>query len=298
MAETLNGPGRERSGRTTIIVVIVVLAVVVAGLGIWFAMTRPSGPQRADTLRLDKERLIVDNSMNLYDPLVQEFTARYTNAVAEDAEQPEIEQVLTNDGEVLKRHSRANLDRLERMAGSKALESKEVADAFGTFKEHYGAVIAYQDQQVINTVNITASVGGPCASLHASLNVSSETYPEDYVKTADACLGALADAKDKTDAETTQLLTDIGKVIKDQRDKQQKAVEAKSDLERLALKTTAAVALLDINNALLKARTTYEDTVKAKQTTLVESANAANAGLETALKKNLADFDAASGSGK
>ncbi len=297
LAETLSEPARQRSGRTALIIVIVVLALVGTGVGVWLTTSRSSGPNKADVVRLDKERTIVDTSMNLYDPLVQQFTARYTNAVSEDAEKPEIEQVLSKEGEVLQRESRANLDRLEHMTTSPALQAKDVADAFGAFKEHYGAVIAYQDQQVINTVNITRSVGGPCAPLHTELNVASETYPEDYVKTADACLAALAGAKDKADAETVQLLTDIEKVIKEQRDKQQKAVEAKSEFERLALKTTAAVGLLDINQAFAKARTTYETTVKAKQTKLVEDANNSNKALETALKKSLESYSAASGGG-
>ena len=298
MEETASAPGRGRSGRTAIIVIALVAALVAAGLGTWFALSRPAGTSRADVVRLDKHRVIVDNSMNLYDPLVQQFSGRYSNAISEKAGQAEEEKVLSQDRERIVRESQANRDRLEDMADSPALQDQELAQAFNRFKDQYSAVIAYNDQLVINTSNIYRSVGGPCAALHSSLNVASESYAQDYVKSADECLAALGTAKEGADAETSTLLTDVETVIRGQRDKQQEVLNSKDALERLSKSTLAGVALLDINDAFAKAQTTYEAATKDKYSKIIESANSSNSEFEGVLKKSLEQFDAASGEGK
>ncbi len=290
--------GRGSSRRTGIIVVAVVLALVAGGFGAWFAFLRPTGVQRADVERLDKQRGIVDSSMNLYDPLLEEFTARYTNVVAEEEDEQAKEQVFNRESDLIKRESAANTGRLDAMAASPVTQEAEIAEAFRRFKDQYGAVIAYNDQRLINTANITRSVGGPCARLHKDLNVSGGNYAQEYVTTADSCLLALAGAKDKADADTVQLLGGIEEVIKGQRAKQQEVLDATDDLARLAKRTTAGVALLEINEALNKVRTTYEEAVKASSTKLVDDANASNAELERLLKARLATFDAAGKEGK
>lgn len=290
--------GRGSSRRTGIIVVAVVLALVAGGFGTWFAFFRPAGVQRADVESLDKQRGIVDSSMNLYDPLLEEFTARYTNVVAEEEDEQAKEQVFNRESDLIKRESAANTGRLDAMAASPVTQEAEIAEAFRRFKDQYGAVIAYNDQRLINTANITRSVGGPCAPLHKDLNVSGGNYAQEYVTTADSCLLALAGAKDTADADTVQLLGGIEEVIKGQRAKQQEVLDATDDLARLAKRTTAGVALLEINEALSKVRTTYEDAVKASSTKLVDDANASNAELERLLKARLATFDAAGQEGK
>lgn len=298
MEETLSAPGKGRSRRTVILVAAVVVAMVAAGLGTWFALSRPAEPARADVVRLDKHRVIVDNSMNLYDPLVQQFSGRYSNAISEKAGQPEEEKVLNQDRERIVRESQVNRDRLQQMAESPALQDQEVAESFKRFKDQYGAVIAYNDQLVVNTTNIYRSVGGPCAALHSSLNVASETYAQEYVKSADECLAALGTAKDGADAETTTLLSDVEAVIRGQRDKQQEVLDSKDTFERLSKSTIAGLALLEINDAFAKAQTTYETATKDKYTKIIESANSSNSEFEGVLKKSLEQFDAASGEGK
>ncbi len=298
LEETISEPGRGGSKRTAIIVVAIVIALVAAGLGTWFALSRSAGPGRADVFRLDKQRVIVDNSMNLYDPLVQQFSGRYSNAISERAGQAEEDKVLSQDRERIVRESQANRDRLEHMAVSPAMQDQEVAESFNRFKDQYGAVIAYNDQLVVNTSNIYRSVGGPCAALHSSLNVASESYAQDYVKSADECLAALNTAKEGADAETTTLLTDVEAVIRGQRDKQQEVLNSKDTFERLSKSTLAGIALLDINDAFAKAQTTYETATKDKYSKIIESANSSNSEFEGVLKKSLEQFDAASGEGK
>ncbi len=290
--------GRRKSRRTIIIAAVVAAVVLAGGLGTWFALSRPAGVQRADVVRLDKERVILDNSMNLYDPLFNQFSLRYSSVMTEKAGQQEKDQVLNRDGERLKRETRTNLDRLERMGSSPAVQEQEIGEAYNRFKEQYSAVISFNDQLVINTSNINESIGGPCAPLHSTLNVGAESYSEDYVKGADACLAAIATAKDGTDAETTELLTAVEGVIRGQRDKQQEVLDAKDDLERLAKRTLAGVAMLDINDALAKAETTYESSAKEKYNQLVTNANDSNKALESALKKRTDQFDAAGKDGK
>ncbi|MFJ6538050.1 hypothetical protein ACIQH5_17650 [Paenarthrobacter sp. NPDC091711] len=298
MEETISAPPRARSRRTVIIVVAVVAALVAAGLGTWFALSRPAETGRADVVRLDKHRMMVDNSMNLYDPLVEQFSGRYSNAISGKAGQSEEEKVLSQDRERIVRESQANRDRLQHMAESPVLKDQEVAESFNRFKDQYGAVIAYNDQLLINTTNIYRSVGGPCAALHSSLNVSSESYAQDYVKSADECLAALVTAKDGADAETTTLLTEVEAVIRGQRDKQQEVLNSKDNFERLSKSMLAGLALLDINDAFAKAQTTYETATKDKYSKIIESANSSNSDFEGVLKKSLEKFDAASGEGK
>ncbi|MFJ6455853.1 hypothetical protein [Paenarthrobacter sp. NPDC091669] len=296
--DTAAETGRRKSRRAVIIAAVVAVAVVAGGLGTWFALSRPAGVQRADVVRLDKERVILDNSMNLYDPLFNQFSLRYSSVMTEKAGQQEKDQVLNRDGERLKRETRTNLDRLERMGSSPAVQEQDISEAYNRFKEQYSAVISFNDQLVINTSNINESIGGPCAPLHSTLNVGAESYSEDYVKGADACLAAIATAKDGTDAETTELLTAVEGVIRGQRDKQQEVLDAKDDLERLAKRTLAGVAMLDINDALAKAETTYESSAKEKYNQLVTNANDSNKAFESALKKRTDQFDAAGKDGK
>ncbi|MEO3939972.1 hypothetical protein V3C41_02675 [Paenarthrobacter nicotinovorans] len=290
--------GRRKSRRTIIIAAVVAAVVAAGGLGTWFALSRPAGVQHADVVRLDKERAILDNSMNLYDPLFNQFSVRYSSVMTENAEQEEKEKVLNRDGERLKRESRTNLDRLDRMASSPAVQEQEIGDAFNRFKEQYGAVIAYNDQLVVDTSNINESIGGPCAPLHSTLNVGAESYSADYVKGADECLAAMGTAKDGTDAETTELLTAVEGIIRGQRDKQQEVLDSKDDLERLAKRTLAGVAMLDINDALSAAQTKYESAMKEKYNQLVANANESNKALESALKTRSDQFDAAGKDGK
>ncbi|MET4541289.1 hypothetical protein ABIE37_003084 [Arthrobacter bambusae] len=296
--DTAAETGRRKSRRAVIIAAVVAVAVVAGGLGTWFALSRPAGVQRADVVRLDKERVILDNSMNLYDPLFNQFSLRYSSVMTEKAGQQEKDQVLNRDGERLKRETRTNLDRLERMGSSPAVQEQDISEAYNRFKEQYSAVISFNDQLVINTSNINESIGGPCAPLHSTFNVGAESYSEDYVKGADACLAAIATAKDGTDAETTELLTAVEGVIRGQRDKQQEVLDAKDDLERLAKRTLAGVAMLDINDALAKAETTYESSAKEKYNQLVTNANDSNKAFESALKKRTDQFDAAGKDGK
>lgn len=296
--DTAAEPGPRKSRRAVIIAAVVAAVVLAGGLGTWFALSRPAGVQRADVVRLDKERVILDNSMNLYDPLFNQFSLRYSSVMTEKAGQQEKDQVLNRDGERLKRETRTNLDRLERMGSSPAVQEQEIGEAYNRFKEQYSAVISFNDQLVINTSNINESIGGPCAPLHSTLNVGAESYSEDYVKGADACLAAIATAKDGTDAETTELLTAVEGVIRGQRDKQQEVLDAKDDLERLAKRTLAGVAMLDINDALAKAETTYESSAKEKYNQLVTNANDSNKAFESALKKRTDQFDAAGKDGK
>lgn len=296
--DTAAETGRRKSRRAVIIAAVVAVAVVAGGLGTWFALSRPAGVQRADVVRLDKERVILDNSMNLYDPLFNQFSLRYSSVMTEKAGQQEKDQVLNRDGERLKRETRTNLDRLDRMGSSPAVQEQEIGEAYNRFKEQYSAVISFNDQLVINTSNINESIGGPCAPLHSTLNVGAESYSEDYVKGADACLAAIATAKDGTDAETTELLAAVEGVIRGQRDKQQEVLDAKDDLERLAKRTLAGVAMLDINDALAKAETTYESSAKEKYNQLVTNANDSNKAFESALKKRTEQFDAAGKDGK
>ncbi|MDR6986134.1 hypothetical protein J2Y66_000597 [Paenarthrobacter nitroguajacolicus] len=299
--ETLDaaaGTGRRKSRRTVVIAVAAAIAVLAGGLGTWFALSRPAGVQRADVVRLDKERAILDNSMNLYDPLFNQFSVRYSSVMSENAEQQEKDQVITKDGERLKRESRTNLDRLDRMAASPAVQEQGIRDAFTSFKDRYSAVISYNDQLVIDTTSINQSIGGPCAPLHSTLNVGAESYSQDYVKGADACLAAIAGAKDKTDAETTELLTSVEGIIRGQRDKQQEVLDGKDDFERLAKRTLAGLAMLDINDALKTAETKYESAMKEKYNQLVGNANDSNKTLESALKERADQFDAAAKDGE
>jgi len=298
LEETVSAPTKGRSGRTVIIAVALVAALVAVGVGTWLILSKPAGDGRADVVRLDKHRVIVDNSMNLYDPLVQQFSGRYSNVIAEKAGQSEEEKVLARDRERIARESQANRQRLDHMAESAALKDQELAQAFNRFKDQYGAVIAYNDQLLVNTTNIYRSVGGPCASLHSSLNVASESYAQDYVKNADECLAALRTAKDGADAETVTLISAVEAVISGQRAKQQEVLDSKDSLERLAKSTTAAVALLDINEAFAKAQTTYETATKDKYSKIIENANSSNSEFESVLKKSLEQFDAVSGEGK
>lgn len=298
MEETTQESERGSSRRTGIIVVAVVIALVAGGFGAWFAFFRPAGVQRADVERLDKQRSIVDRSMNLYDPLLEEFTARYTNVVAEEEGDQEKEKVFNQESDLIKRESAANTSRLDAMADSPVTQEAEIDEAFRRFQDHYGAVTAYNDQRLINTANITRSVGGPCAPLHKDLNVSVGNYAQDYVKTADSCLLALASAKDTADTDTKQLLQGIEGVVTGQRAKQQEVLDATDDFARLAKRTTAGLALLDINDALDKVRTTYEAAVKASSTKVVDDANASNAELERVLKSRLDQFEAAGQEGK
>ncbi|MCT9868524.1 hypothetical protein [Paenarthrobacter aurescens] len=291
-------PGRKSSRRTVIIIVVVVIAVLAGGLGTWFALSRPTGVQRADVVRLDKERAILDNSMNLYDPLVTQFSVRLTNVMSETAGQEAKDTVLNQDGDRLKRESGINRDRLDRMGTSPAVQEQEISDAYNRFKEHYGAVIAYNDQLVVNTANITQSIGGPCAPLHSSLNVGSETYSADYVKAADSCLTAVASAKENTDADTTELLTSVEGIIRGQRDKQQEVLDGKDEFERLAKRTLAGLAMLDINDALKTAETKYESSAKEKYTQLINNANDSNKAFESVLKKRTDQFDASGKDGE
>lgn len=291
-------PGRRKSRRAVIIAAIVAAAVVAGGLGTWFVLSRPTGVQRADVVRLDKERAILDNSMNLYDPLVTRFSVRLTNVMSETAGQEAQDTVLSQDGDLLKRESGINRDRLDRMGSSPAVQEQEISEAYNRFKENYGAVIAYNDQLAVNTAKVTQSVGGPCAPLHSSLNVGSETYSEDYVKGADACLTAVGAAKDGTDADTTELLTSVEGIIRGQRDKQQEVLDAKDDFERTAKRTLAGLAMLEINDALKTAETKYEGTAKEKYTQLINNANESNKAFESALRKRTDQFDASGKDGE
>jgi hypothetical protein len=273
------------SWRMRIIAISLTAALFIA-LGTWFAVSRTAGSDSSDLLHLDKQRAILDNSMNLYGPLVNKFSTRYLDLYLEEASDEAKQKVYDQETERLKRESRVNLNRLERMASSPALQRQEVASAFNEFKREYGAVIAYNDQLVINLTNINRSIGGVCTSLH-SMNFGAEKYAEEYVKSADGCLAALLSAKDGSDQETTKLLSDVEAVIQKQRDSAQRVIDSKDAFERSIKSTLSVLDLLEINKPLSDADTRYDADVKAKYTELIEKANKSNTELERILKDSL-----------
>lgn len=273
--------------RMRIIAISVIAALVIAALGIWFAGSRTAGSEGSDLVHLNNQRVILDNSMNLYDPLVNKFSTRYTDAVAEEASDEDRQKILDEETGRLKRESSVNLDRLQRMESSPALKKQEVADAFSEFKREYGAVIAYNDQLAVNLANITKSVGGPCAAIHTKLNVAGEKYAEEYVGVADKCLAALSSAKEGSDEETTKLLSDVEALIQKQQGSAQAVVDSEDGFDRSVAGIFAGLALLDINKPLTEAQTKYEADVKAKYTEIINRANKSNAEFERILKNSL-----------
>lgn len=268
------------------IIAISLIAALFIVLGIWFAVSRTAGTERSDLIHLDNQRAIVDSSMNLYDPLVNKFSSRYSDVYLEEASDEDKQDVYDQETGRLKRESRVNLDRLRRMESSPALQKQEVANAFSEFKREYGAVIAYNDQLVINLTNIHRSVGGSCTSLH-SMNIRAKEYAEEYVKAADGCLAALSSAKEGSDQETTELLSVPEALVQKQRVNAQAVVDSKDSFEHWAKSTLSAIALLDINKPLAEAQTKYEADVKAKYSGLIEKANKSNTEFERILKDSL-----------
>lgn len=286
MSLDTNGKSQQRITWRMRIIAISLTAAVLIALGTWFVVSRPASSDTSDLVHLDKQRAILDNSMNLYDPLVNKFSTRYSDVYFEEASDEDKQKVYDQETGRLKRESRVNLDRLQRMASSPALQKQEVASAFNEFKREYGAVVAYNDQLVINLTNIHRSVGGACASLH-SMNFGAEKYAEEYIKTADGCLAALSSARDGSDQETTKLLSDVAVVIQKQRDSAQTVVDSKDANERSIKAQISIVKLLEINEPLSEAHTKYETDVKTKYAGLIEKANKSNTELERILKDSL-----------
>lgn len=274
------------------IVAISVIAVLSIALGVWFAGvavagSRDGGTERQDLVHLNNQRAIVDNSMNLYEPLVNKFFTRYTNAFSEEASDQHKQQVFDEETGRLQRESAINRDRLQRMEQSPALSKQEVADAFKVFKQEYGAVVAYNERRVTGMAAIARSIGGACASIHSKFNVNTDKYAEEYVKAADGCLAALSAGKEGSDQETTTLLSEVEAVISNQRGTAQKVVESKDGFDRSVAKIESGLALLDINKPLNEAQTKYEADVKAKYSALIEKANKSNEEFERILKESL-----------
>lgn len=282
-----NGASQQRPAWGIRIVAISVIAVLCIALGVWFAGPRMAGTERQDLVRLNNQRAIVDNSMNLYEPLVNKFAARYTNAFSIEASDQDKQRVFDEETGRLQREASINRDRLQRMESSPALSKQEVADAFKVFQQEYGAVVAYNEQRVIDQAAIARSIGGACASIHSKFNVNSENYAGEYVKAADGCLAALSSGKEGSGLETTKLLSDVETVISKQRGTAQKVVESKDRFERNIARIESGLALLDINKPLNEAQTKYEADVKAKYSTIIEKANKSNAELERILKESL-----------
>lgn len=282
-----HGELQQRPSWRMRIIAMSLIAVSLVALGVWFAVSRMAGTERSDLVHLNNQRAILDNSMNLYEPLVNKFSTRYTTAFSDEASDEDKQRAFDEETGRLKHESRINLDRLQGMESSPALDKQEVAGAFDEFKRAYSAVIAYNDQLVINSTGITRSVGGACSSIHSKLNVSGEKYAEEYVKAADGCLAALSAAKEGSDQETTKLLAAVEGLIQKQRDSAQKVVESKDGFERSAARIDSALALLEINKPLNDAQRTYEADVLMKQTEIVEKANKSNTELERVLKGGL-----------
>lgn len=274
------------------IVAISVIAVLSIALGVWFAGvsvagSRAGGTERQDLVRLNNQRAIVDNSMNLYEPLVNKFFTRYTTTFSEEASDQHKQQIFDEETGRLQRESAINRDRLQRMESSPALSKQEVADAFKVFKQEYGAVVAYNEQRVTGMAAIARSIGGACASIHSKFNVNTDKYAEEYVKAADGCLAALSAGKEGSDQETTTLLTEVEAVISTQRGTAQKVIDSKDGFERSGNRILSGLALLDINKPLNEAQTKYEADVKAKYSGLIDKANKSNEEFERILKESI-----------
>jgi len=302
MSLDTNGESQQPPSWRFRIVAISVIAALCIALGVWvvgvWVAGSPTGQtERQHLVHLNNQRAIVDNSMNLYEPLVNKFFTRYTTAFSEEASDQRKQQVFDEETGRLQRDARINRDRLQRMEQSPALRKQEVGDAFNVFKREYGAVVAYNEQRVTGMAAIARSIGGACASIHSKFNVNTEKYAEEYVKAADGCLAALSSGKEGSDQETTKLLSDVEIVIGNQRGTAQKVVESKDSFERSANRILSGLALLDVNKPLNEAQTKYEADAKAKYSALIEKANTSNAEFERILKESIesADQEAKSG---
>jgi hypothetical protein len=303
MSLDTNGKSQQRPSLGIRIVAISVIAVLCIALGVWFAGvgvagSPTAGTERQELVHLDNQRVIVDNSMNLYEPLVNKFFSRYTNAFAEEAPDRDKQQVFDEETGRLQREARINHDRLQRMESSPALRKQEVADAFNVFQQAYGAVVTYNEQRVIDQAAIARSIGGACASIHSKFNVNTDKYAEEYVKAADGCLAALSAGKEGSGQETSKLLSDVETVISTQRGTAQKVIDSRSSFERSGNRILSGLALLDINKLLNEAQTKYESDVKAKYSGIIEKANTSNAEFERILKESLASADQETKSGE
>jgi hypothetical protein len=287
MSLDTNGESQRRPAWRIRILAISVIAVLCIALGVWFAGSRMAGTERQGLVRLNNQRAIVDTSMNLYKPLVNKFSDRYTDAFSIEASDQDKQRVFDEETGRLEREARINHDRLMRMEQSPALRKQEVADAFKVFQQEYAAVVAYNEQRVTDQAAIARSIGGACASIHSKFNVSGENYAEEYVKAADGCLSALASGKEGSGEETTKLLSDVETVISKQRGTAQKVVESKDRFDRSMARIESGLALLDINKPLSEAQTKYETDVNAKYSGLIEKANKSNAEFERILKESL-----------
>lgn len=292
MSLDTNGESQQRRSWRIRIVAISVIAVLCIALGVWVAGvsvagSRTAGTERQELVHLNNQRAIVDNSMNLYEPLVNKFFARYTTAFSEEASDQDKQQVFDEETGRLQRDARINRERLQRMESSPALRKQEVADAFKVFQQEYGAVVTYNEQRVTDLAAIARSIGGACASIHSRFNVNSENYAQEYVKAADGCLASLSSGKEGSSQETTKLLSDVEAVISKQRGTAQKVVESKDRFERNVAIIESGLALLDINKPLNEAQTIYEADVRAKYSGLIEKANTSNAEFERILKESI-----------
>lgn len=271
-----------RPSRLLKIIAIAVVVALAIALGVAIVMSLPRSSERSDLVHLNNQREIVDNSMNLYNPLVKKFSTRYSNAFTEGAPEDVKLQVFEEETGRIERDSTVAKQRLKEMQSSPALRDGDVAKAFKRFKSAYGAIIDYNDQLVVNLVNVNQSVSGACGSLH-KLDILTDDYAEQYLKIAEECLAALDSAKKKSDDHTKTLLTAVEGVVGKQRDAAQKVIDSDDEFDRSIATIYLGLGLLDVNEPLAEATAEWESGNRSTYEALVTEANASNEALEKAL---------------
>lgn len=263
---------------------ISLLLVTVAFIGLLVAVIIPMlrQPETADFKRLDLQRQAVDTSMNVYGPLLADYSGEYANAFNEDRSSDEQTALKERHAELLKMERTANIERLDTMRSSVALKKSEIKSAFQEYEAAYRAVVEYYDRYAANLAIMTETVAGKC-DLNSDLNVASASIAEDYTKAADACLSALSSAKKTSDEPTKKMLSSVEKLVKTRRDAFSKAI-GKEGLEGSATKISALASLLSVNSELKPIQSQYQADVKAEYTELVNRANDSNNALKKALQ--------------
>jgi len=266
-----------------------VVLLLVAGWVVFRQAT--TTPKQADFAHLNNQRVILDTSMNAYDPLMTDYANAYINAYQEERPLEETTALRDDYRSQFEREMQANTNRLQQMESSVALREPAVADSFKTFKDRYEAVIGYYERYGRNVAVVAESVGGPCARL-SELNVAKASYAADYVKAADTCLTKLDEAKKGSDEATTSLLTSVEKLVKERRTKFADTL-GKDDFERSARLMMGLALMLGTNADVSKAQAEYQAKVDKEYIRLVEQANASNKDLEETLQKYLSQPTAA-----
>lgn len=283
---------------------VVVALVVIASA--WILIARATAePEQVDFKHFENQRQVLDLSLEVYTPLLANFSTDYGDAFMNKLDDEAKADILASAEQQFDEEARLSQKRLVNMESSLALKDQAVKEEFTDFAEAHNQVADYYKNNLLAMAAVVRALQGPCSVLK-DLRVSDPNYAKNYVNTADKCFDSIKTAREDADKKTNKLLDELEKMFKKQQDLSKEFIKkekqntndgtlSEESVAEFRAEFSQLMGLLGINKTVEKLKTEYQVAASEEYNKLAKKMNLASQELKQATEKQLNDYQNGAG---